>query len=64
MAATDKSGSPLDPLALVDRLSPETAQGFAEMDEENAAMCRRLLRGVGLDALNDVIDLLRPVATA
>lgn len=51
-------------LELVDRLSPETAEGIAQMDEENADMCRRLLRGVGLDALNDVIDLLRPEVAA
>lgn len=49
---------------LVDRLSPETAQGFAEMDAENVDMCKQLLRRAGLGALIGVIDLLRPEALA
>lgn len=63
MATQSATGLP-PALELVDRLSPETAQGFAEMDEDNAEMCRRLLRDVGLGALVDVIGLLRPTAAA
>jgi len=57
--------APLPPaLELVDRLSPETAEGLAQMDADNADMCKRLLRDAGLEKLIGVIDLLRPEVAA
>lgn len=63
MASHDSTSLP-PALELVDRLTPETAEGFAQMDADNADMCKRMLRGAGLGRLVDVIDLLRPEAAA